>query len=73
MRKLIINRFEGNFAICEEKGNEKLFGIDRKELPEQAAEGTVLKISDEGEISINEEETQQRRERILARQKTAFQ
>ncbi len=73
MRKLMISRFEGNLAICEEAGNEKLFGIDRKELPEEVSEGTVLEISDEGEISINQEETQRRRERILARQKKLFQ
>lgn len=73
MRKLIIDRFEGNLAVCEEEGSEKLFGIDRKEIPAQAVEGSVLEISDEGEISINNEETQKRRERILARQKKLFQ
>ncbi len=73
MRTLIVDRFEGNFAICEEEGVEKLFGIDRSELPANVREGDLLEIDGEGNLSINEEKTRQRREKILARQKKMFQ
>lgn len=73
MRTLIIDRFEGALAVCEQEGSEKLFGIDRQELPAGAKEGTVLKITDEGELTIDEEETRRRREKLLARQKKLLQ
>ena len=63
-RKLIIDRFEGKFAVCEEfqpeqKGAKekkpaknakeiRFFGIERAELPEGAREGSVLSIDDGG-------------------------
>lgn len=72
MKTLTVDRFEGNFAICEQEGVEKLFGIDRQELPSGVREGDVLEISDEGEISVNGEKTRRRREQILARQKKMF-
>ena len=59
MRTLIVDRFEGNFAVCEEmqpetgkakpahKGKElHFYGIDKTELPEQVKVGDVLHISD---------------------------
>ena len=73
MRTLIIDRFEGALAVCEQERSEKLFGIDRQELPAGAKEGTVLKITDEGELIIDEEETRRRREKLLARQKKLLQ
>lgn len=69
MKKLILDRFEGGYAICKEDGVEKLFGIDRQELPKGAKAGDVLEISDEGEICVNEEATRQRLEKMAARQK----
>lgn len=72
MKTLTVDRFEGNFAICEQEGVEKLFGIDCQELPSGVREGDVLEISDEGEISVNDEKTRRRREQILARQKKMF-
>lgn len=73
MRTLIIDRFEGALAVCEQEDSEKLFGIDRQELPAGAKEGTVLKITDEGELIIDEEETRRRREKLLERQKKLLQ
>ena len=72
MKVLSIDRFEGNFAICQELDTGKLFGIERQELPKKAREGDVLEISEEGEISINEEMTRQRRQKITSRQKSMF-
>lgn len=82
MRKLSIDRFEGNFAICEELADQdagvkktraknkevRLFGIETKELPGDAAEGTILLIDDEGRISVELDETKQRRAALKKKQ-----
>ena len=63
MKNLIIDRFEGSYAICEDK-DQKYFGIETAELPKGAKEGDVLEISDEGTLSINAEKTAARRSKI---------
>ena len=42
------------------------------ELPKEAKPGCVLQITDEGELRLDEEETQRRRQRILDKQRRAF-
>ena len=49
MKNLIIDRFESGFAICEDENGE-FFGIDIKEVPQSAKEGSVLTINQEGKI-----------------------
>lgn len=71
MKQLSIDRFEGKFAICEDP-EEKYYAIETSELPEGAKEGDVLRITDEGELLIDEGETRARRERIAAKQRRAF-
>lgn len=71
MKQLSIDRFEGKFAICEDS-EEKYYAIETSELPEGAKEGDVLRITDEGELLIDEGETRARRERIAAKQHRAF-
>lgn len=71
MKQLSIDRFEGKFAICEDS-EEKYYAIETSELPEGAKEGDVLRITDEGELLIDEGETRVRRERIAAKQRRAF-
>lgn len=63
MRILVIDRFEGTYAICEDK-DQKFFAIETSELPVGATEGTVLEIDDEGVLHINEEKTAARRSKI---------
>lgn len=71
MKQLSIDRFEGKFAICED-AEEKYFAIETSELPEGAGEGDVLRITDGGELLLDEEETLARRERIASKQRRAF-
>lgn len=72
MKQLIIDRIEGNYAICEDK-EEKFFAIEVPELPQGAKEGTVLDIQDaDGTIVINEEETNRRREKMNRKQHKLF-
>lgn len=71
MKQLIIDRFEGKFAICED-AEEKYFAIETSELPDRAREGDVLRITDEGELLLDQEATNARREKIAAKQHKAF-
>lgn len=71
MKKLAIDRFEGTYAICEDQ-EKKMFAISLNELPEGAKEGDVLQISDEGELSIDQDETQRRRKKIAGLQNKLF-
>ncbi len=68
MKKMIIDRFDGVYAICEDK-DKAFFAIDQTELPSGAKTGDVLVITDSGELKIDEEETERRRMRILEKQK----
>lgn len=71
MKKLIIERFEGIYAICEDD-SEARFGIPSDELPKGAKEGDCLVISDEGTLSIDKAETERRREISAKKQKKVF-
>lgn len=56
--KLIIDRFEGDFAICE-KENREMINIDKDKIPSGAKEGHVLVLIN-NRIEIDEEETKKR-------------
>lgn len=59
--KLIIDRFEGKWAILETQDNNPItFNFPRHLLSKEAEEGTVLII----DITIDQEETKKRREKI---------
>ena len=71
MKQLVIDRFEGKYAICEDS-DQKYFAIELTELPKEAKPGCVLQITDQGELRLDEERTQRRRQRILDKQRRAF-
>ena len=71
MRKLIIDRFEGTYAICEDQ-EKKMFAISLNELPQGAKPGDVLQISGAGELSVDQEETQRRRKKMAGLQSKPF-
>ena len=64
-RTFIIDRFEGGYAICEMETDQKpkkkkdihFYGIELSELPKGAKEGDVLKVSDDGTLSLDEAAT----------------
>ena len=59
--KLIIDRFEGKYAILESQDKDPIiFDFPRHLLPKEAKEGTVLNIN----ISIDQEETKRRKDKI---------
>lgn len=61
--RVIIDRFEGEFAVCELSDEERMINLTPKDLPEGAKPGDVLIISD-GSITIDNEETADRKKRI---------
>ena len=71
MRKLIIDRIEGTYAICEDQ-EKKMFAISLNELPQGAKPGDVLQISGAGELSVDQEETQRRRKKMAGLQSKLF-
>jgi len=71
LRKLIIDRFEGTYAICEDQ-EKKMFAISLNELPQGAKPGDVLQISGAGELSVDQEETQRRRKKMADLQSKLF-
>ena len=59
--KLIIDRFEGKYAILETQDKTPLiFNFPRHLLPQEAKEGAVLNIN----IGIDQEETKRRKDKI---------
>jgi hypothetical protein len=60
--KVIIDRFEGDFAVCE-KEDRTMIDIEISKLPSEAKEGDVLDISD-GVIIIDLEATESRKKEI---------
>ena len=42
-RELVIDRFEGEFAVCEDRKTKEIMNINKSELPIDAKEGMILK------------------------------
>lgn len=68
MKKLIVDRYEGQFTICEEPKEKRYFAIEIAEMPKDAKPGTVILISEDGVITVDLDETKRRRDRILEKQ-----
>jgi hypothetical protein len=60
--KVVIDRFEGNFAVCE-KDNGEMISIERDKLPSVAKEGDALVIEQDN-IYIDKDETEKRKNEI---------
>lgn len=60
--RLIIDRLEGAFAVCEDD-NRNMVNIERSRLPPVAKEGDVLNVMG-SEIKINVEETETKKQKI---------
>ena len=61
--RVIIDRFEGNYAVCE-KNDGSIFEIEVNKIPKNAKEGDVLNI-EKDKIIINSVETEERKKEIL--------
>ena len=59
---VIIDRFEGNYAVCE-KENKSMMDIKKTKIPSMAKEGDVLSI-DNDVITIDIMKTEKRQREI---------
>lgn len=71
MMMLSIDRFDGVYAICE-GDDEKLYAIEKSELPKGSKPGDVLRLSSDGSLTLDEDETKRRKERIKKLQDRLF-
>lgn len=60
--QLVIDRFEGGFAVCEDE-KRKMVNIERSRLPSSAREGDVLTV-DGDKLRIDPEKTKEREKKI---------
>ena len=60
--RVIIDRFEGNYAVCE-KENREMVNINKSKIPTDAKESDVLSI-DGHIITIDITETEARKKQI---------
>jgi hypothetical protein len=60
--RLIIDRFEGDFAVCE-NDDKVMVNINKEELPSEIKEGDIIYKYDE-KYMIDLEETKKRKQEI---------
>ena len=60
--KVTIDRFEGEFAVCE-KENRQMIDIEKSKLPEMCKEGDILNIINDI-ITIDFDATKKRKKEI---------
>ena len=60
--RVIIDRFEGLYAVCE-KEDRTMINIEKSKIPSEAAEGDVLDIT-KIKINVNIAKTEKRKESI---------
>jgi len=68
---LIIDRFEGDLAVCERE-DCSMVAIEKTRLPKGVRPGNILKIEDDGTIRLDAEEELRRREMIYKMQESLF-
>ena len=62
-REYTIDRFEGDFAVCEDRETGEMVDFKRESLPTNAKEGSILKYSN-GKFEIDSQLEQEVSERI---------
>ena len=65
MERLIIDRFEGKFAICEKEDRSHI-QISIAQIPSDLKEGDCLLLYNSGKIVKDEDRTKSRKERITS-------
>ena len=63
MERLIIDRFEGEYAVCEQE-DKSTINIEKSSLPKEAVEGSCLIVNEDGSIVLDMEEFNIRKDRI---------
>ena len=68
---LVVDRFEGDIAVCEDRETEEITNIDKSELPEDVHEGDVLRFNND-KYEIDEEMRKEIEERIKRKIRNLF-
>ncbi|CUH93437.1 DUF3006 domain-containing protein [Herbinix luporum] len=71
MKKYIVDRFEGEYAVCE-KEDLTLVNILRSKLPAETKEGDCLVEKDDGSFYIDIEATMDRKQQIRRKLDSLF-
>ncbi|MCI8965835.1 MAG: DUF3006 domain-containing protein [Clostridia bacterium] len=69
MKMYIIDRFEGDFAVCEnynidEDSDIKIENIKKELIPEDAKEGDIIVVNNDNQIYIDYQQTKIRKQKI---------
>jgi len=62
--KVIIDRFEGKYAVCETE-EKKMINIDKSMVPSEATEGDVLDV--DGNLIVLDTEMTMKRKKNISR------
>ena len=62
-RELVVDRFEGKYAVCEDRKTNEIINIETIQLPENVKEGLVIKYEN-GKYIIDEEKEKEISDRI---------
>jgi hypothetical protein len=68
---LIVDRFEGDFAVCKE-GNGETVNIPKAKMPPSAVEGDCLIAVGKGVYAVDADETARRKKRISEKMSRLF-
>ena len=60
--ELIIDRFEAEYAVCEDE-NKKILNINKSKIPKQAKDGDIIIYTD-GKYILDKEKTLNRKKYI---------
>ena len=61
--EVIVDRFEGDFAVCEDRDTGEMVDFKRDDLPQNAKEGSILQYSN-GKFELDSKQEQEVSERI---------
>lgn len=61
--KIVIDRFEGDYAVCETE-DRRMINIEKEKIPKNARPGDALLMKEDGSISLDQKETERRKKRI---------
>ena len=68
---LVVDRFEEDFAVCEDRNSKKMINIEISKLPEQVKEGDILRFKN-NKYEIDEEKRKEIEKRINDKMKNLF-
>lgn len=71
MKTLIIDRFEGDVAVCERE-DCSMITIAKSRLPKGVRPGNILKFEDDGTLRVDTQEELRRREKLFELQEGLF-